>query len=309
MQPDHAHSAIPLFDRTLHHSSVPTEAGAAAARRGGPGRPPGRRLGALPWTVASTVARWHRVGWMLGLMMAIVMAGVCAPMSGDAQTMPPASRAIAVAQADPFASFIAEASHRFAVPALWVRFVMQAESGGNPDAVSPKGAMGLMQIMPDTYARLRESYGLGADPFQPRDNILAGAAYLREMYDEFGSPGFLAAYNAGPARYENHLTTGRPLPEETRLYLARLAPMIAGVQAERIAMAPDPLAWTRAPLFVGSATNVAANAHAGQSDRNAEVIGSQPRRRALLPSTDDVAALIPRSNGLFIGAATGDGLP
>ena len=75
---------------------------------------------------------------------------------------------------------------------------MQAESGGDARALSPKGAMGLMQIMPGTWAELRLRYGLGADPYDPHDNITAGAAYLREMHDRYGEPGFLAAYNAGP---------------------------------------------------------------------------------------------------------------
>ena len=70
--------------------------------------------------------------------------------------------------------------------------------------------MGLMQIMPDTWTELRTRHRLGRDPYDPRDNILAGAAYLREMHDRYGSPGFLAAYNAGPGRYEDYLA-GRPL--------------------------------------------------------------------------------------------------
>ena len=74
--------------------------------------------------------------------------------------------------------------------------------------------MGLMQIMPKTYAGLRARHHLGADAYNPRDNILAGAAYLREMLDRYGSLGFLAAYNAGPARYDEHLATGRPLPSD-----------------------------------------------------------------------------------------------
>ena len=83
--------------------------------------------------------------------------------------------------------------------------------------------MGLMQIMPGTYAELRVRYGLGADPFHPHDNILAGAAYLRELYDRYGASGFLAAYNAGPGRYEQHLINGQPLPAETRAYVAALS--------------------------------------------------------------------------------------
>ncbi|MFI0846567.1 lytic transglycosylase domain-containing protein [Mesorhizobium sp. IMUNJ 23232] len=105
---------------------------------------------------------------------------------------------------------------------------MQAESAGDVHAVSPKGAMGLLQIMPATWAELRARHGLGDDPFKPRDNILTGAAYLREMLDRFGKKGFLAAYNAGPARYEEYLAKGRPLPRETVAYLRKLAPMVDG---------------------------------------------------------------------------------
>ncbi len=83
-----------------------------------------------------------------------------------------------------------------------------------------------MQVMPETYEELRLRYHLGADPYEPRNNILAGAAYLREMHDRFGPDGFLAAYNAGPGRYEDYLKSGRPLPEETRNYVATLAPVI-----------------------------------------------------------------------------------
>jgi D-alanyl-D-alanine carboxypeptidase len=85
--------------------------------------------------------------------------------------------------------------------------------------------MGLMQVMPETYEQLRESYGLGSDPYDPHNNILAGAAYIREMYDEFGSPGFLAGYNAGPDRVESYLAgTARRLPDETVNYIAAITP-------------------------------------------------------------------------------------
>jgi hypothetical protein len=90
--------------------------------------------------------------------------------------------------------------------------------------------MGLMQIMPQTWSELRARYGLGADPYDPRTNILAGAAYIRELYQRFGVPGFLAAYNTGPGRYENHLATDRTLPDETEGYVARLAPTVEGKQ-------------------------------------------------------------------------------
>lgn len=154
--------------------------------------------------------------------------------------------------ADPYAAYVADAARRFGVPEAWIRAVMRVESRGDVRAVSPMGAMGLMQIMPATWAGLRARYGLGSDPFDPRDNILAGAAYLREMHDRYGSPGFLAAYNAGPGRYEDYRDRGRPLPAETRAYVAMLAPAIGGgdlTSPVTVAIA-DPMAWTRAPLFI-----------------------------------------------------------
>ena len=69
-------------------------------------------------------------------------------------------------------------------------------------------------------------YSLGDDPFDPHNNILAGTAYLREMYDRFGSPGFLAAYNAGPNRVDRYLNNGTPLPAETVNYVASIAPLL-----------------------------------------------------------------------------------
>jgi soluble lytic murein transglycosylase-like protein len=152
------------------------------------------------------------------------------------------------------APFIDEAAQRFGIATFWIRAVLRAESGGDAHALSPKGAMGLMQLMPQTWAVLRSRYRLGADPYDAHDNILAGAAYLRELHDRYGSPGFLAAYNAGPVRYEDHLATGRPLPTETRAYLAVLAPLIdddpAGGMVPVDAVAPS---WTEAPLFAARA--------------------------------------------------------
>lgn len=131
---------------------------------------------------------------------------------------------------------IAEASQRFGLPERWIRTVIQAESAFDPRATSPVGAMGLMQVMPATYAELRARYGFGPDAYSPRDNVLAGSAYLRELYDRFGPAGFLAAYNAGPGRYGEHLQTGRTLPLETRLYVERIA---ASLQESGSPPAPD----------------------------------------------------------------------
>src|SRR5579875_780213 len=132
---------------------------------------------------------------------------------------------------DPWGPYIREASHKYRVPEQWIRAVMRQESGGREylngsPITSNAGAMGLMQVMPSTYAGLADRYGLGGDPYDPHDNIMAGAAYIREMYEQFGSPGFLAAYNAGPGRLSNHLATGNPLPSETVSYVAAIAPRL-----------------------------------------------------------------------------------
>ena len=129
---------------------------------------------------------------------------------------------------DQFQAHIKEASQRFGIPARWIEAVITAESSGEPKAVSPKGAMGLMQLMPETWAELRDQHDLGADPFDARMNILAGTAYLKAMQGRFGYPALFVAYNAGPRRYEDHLRTGRPLPAETRAYVARITEMLAG---------------------------------------------------------------------------------
>jgi soluble lytic murein transglycosylase-like protein len=175
----------------------------------------------------------------------VLLGGVSA-----AHTQPSNSKGVAVAL-DRIGDFVAEASRRFSVPPFWIRAVMRVESLDDPLARSPKGAMGLMQIMPDTWSELRSRYGLGADPYDAHDNIMAGAAYLREMYDRYGERGFLAAYNAGPSRYEDHLATGRPLPSETLLYMAAVASPV-GARGDGAGAAAAVLAasWTTAPLFV-----------------------------------------------------------
>ncbi|MDO7843570.1 lytic transglycosylase domain-containing protein [Sphingomonas immobilis] len=120
--------------------------------------------------------------------------------------------------------FVTEAAQRFGVPVAWIEQVMQAESAGRSTLngraiISRAGAMGLMQLMPATWTDMRRQLGLGANPFDPRDNILAGTCYLRLMYDRFGYPGLFAAYNAGPGRYQDYLAGRARLPNETIAYL------------------------------------------------------------------------------------------
>lgn len=129
--------------------------------------------------------------------------------------------------ATPWQDAVAQASQRFGIPESWIRSVIKSESGGDAQAVSPKGAMGLMQLMPKTWADMRSAHDLGTDPFDPQANILAGTAYLKAMYDRFGYPAMFAAYNAGPARYQDYLNTGKPLPGETRAYVSGLGRRLA----------------------------------------------------------------------------------
>jgi len=137
-------------------------------------------------------------------------------------------------------AFVAQAARQFRIPVSWIRAVIHVESRGDVNATSPKGAMGLMQIMPATWAMLRNRYGLGDDPYHPIDNVYGGTAYLRELYDRYGAPGFLAAYNAGPERYEAYLTEGQPLPGETRNFVASVSREIA---AGRTADYPSRASW------------------------------------------------------------------
>ncbi|WP_434733089.1 lytic transglycosylase domain-containing protein [Rhizobium sp. YTUHZ044] len=216
---------------------------------------------------------------------------------------PPSSERFAYALAvpdprDPYAGFITEAARRFAIPERWIRAVMHAESSDDPGAISPKGATGLMQIMPATWEELRARHHLGADIFEPRDNILAGAAYLAELHDLYGSPGFLAAYNAGPARYEKHLVTGNPLPRETIEYMAKLVPMIdtEAVPVLSIAARSRRDEWADAPLFFAQ-TMDAEKAHKSGTD-------GHPKASENTAAIVDLSALAPASEGIFVRGGT-----
>jgi len=230
----------------------------------------------------------------LSLGLAIAVALGCNTLRAEPATARPV---ITDAARTPLASFIAEASQRFGIPATWIGAVMRAESFGDVRATSPKGAIGLMQIMPETWTTLSQRYRLGPDPYDAHDNIIAGAAYLRELHDRYGIPGFLAAYNAGPARWEDHLATGRPLPAETRAYLSRLAPVVGGSATDdTVILAAVMKSWTEASLFPSrpsSPPSVTPSAQTPQSTR---------------PSTErsaqDWTALAPQSDGLFVALSS-----
>jgi soluble lytic murein transglycosylase-like protein len=143
------------------------------------------------------------------------------------------------------------AATRCGVPVAWIERVMRAESGGQTmlngrPIVSHAGAMGLMQLMPATWAEMRSTLALGADPHDPADNIVAGACYLRLMYDRFGYPGLFGAYNAGPGRYAAWLAGRGALPGETRAYLTS----VAGQGDGRLARVAVPAVPVAPPIFV-----------------------------------------------------------
>lgn len=287
---------IPLFAEKPSHPSVPLAGQAAIARSGSPGRPLGRRLGALPWTGASTMAGWPRAGrrtFLAALTLPLLLSLLSFAATADAQSTAQPTSSPRIMQADdPFSGFVTEAAQRFDIPATWIRAVMLVESDDDASAVSPKGAIGLMQVMPGTYQDMRLRYGLGADPFQPHDNIVAGTAYLREMLDCYGMSGFLAAYNAGPEQYDEHLATGRTLPAETILYVARITPMLSGVQAGRALPAPSATVdWRNSSLFAGEFSVGAVGENSPDN--------LQSGRSVATLSPTALATLAPQSTGMF----------
>lgn len=151
-----------------------------------------------------------------------------------------------------YAAYVEEAAQKSGLPVRLIRTVIGTESAGNMHAVSPKGAMGLMQLMPATWQALRHQFDLGTDPFDPHDNILAGAYYLRTLYDTYGPDGFLAAYNAGPGRWESHRDTGQPLPAETRAYVAAIIQKLGPepLSVKPVPAPPQPSSWMEATLFL-----------------------------------------------------------
>lgn len=253
-----------------------------------------------PAAVCQQISR-QKVGWRLCLCSAtaiMLLVNVNVAHAEPIGAKPPG----VVVTTDRITSFVTAAAQRFAIPSSWIRAVMRAESLGDVRALSPKGAMGLMQIMPETWTMLRLRYGLGADPYDPHDNIAAGAAYLRELHDRYGAPGFLAAYNAGLGRYENHLATGRPLPSETLAYVAAVASLI-GIRtddATNVAAATGPSGGD-ASLFAPHTETGSAGSRPSSSPR----VQQRPTDRM----AQDWTALAPLSDGLFARISGRNGRP
>jgi soluble lytic murein transglycosylase-like protein len=280
-----------LIDRTPITPLDPIAYRAAVARSGGQGRRPVFRRTDMPCDEARlenvsrrrslALGRCEHDGRLMGnrdgelyaavpAIMALLIAGtmivtlpgaaMADPLANETQTT---RTATAVASSVPWADHITEAAKRFAIPERWIRAVMRAESD----------------------YELRTRHDLGDNPYDPRDNILAGTAYIAELHDLYGSPGFLAAYNAGPGRYEKHLVTGDLLPAETLAYMAKIVPQIdAGAAvAYRTADRQARSEWFVAPLFV---VRVAVPAGDGRTTDRSKIT--------------DLSALAPPSDGLFL---------
>ena len=219
-----------------------------------------------------------------GLCIVCVLPAIASAQGSTGVTPPARSR---------YDTHIAEAAKRFGLPPSWIRAVLDAESAGEVRATSRKGAMGLMQIVPETWSYLRVRYHLGGDPYDPRDNIVAGSAYIRELLDRYGTPGWIAAYNAGPGRYEMWLK-GRRLPAETRAYVAAVAfAIVNGGATKSVSRAMSPrLGWKHAPLFFEQ-RNGSATAYFMQQERLRDNTSSSVAKR-------EPPNVRPQSIGLFV---------
>ena len=273
---------IPLFAKKPH-PSVPLGRRPAGARSEGQGWPTAGAMRA-PFTGVSTPTGWRRSGGGSAAMLALLLLAAGA-MSAPALAQDASAERTAASH--PYAVHVADAARRFGIPEAWIWAVMRVESNGDVRAVSSAGAMGLMQIMPGTWASLRARHGLGREPYDVRDNIMAGAAYLSAMHDRYGNPAaMLAAYNAGPGRYDEYLSRGRPLPAETRAYLAKLAAITGSADDSQLAAPPpsDRFAWRRAALFAARGGDGA----------------TAPESRSDEPPADMSAAVEPAANSLFV---------
>lgn len=182
----------------------------------------------------------------------------------------------AMAPPHAYSGHVAEAARRFGIPEAWIWRVMHVESRGKARAVSHAGAMGLMQIMPSTWAMLTARHGLGSDPYDVRANILAGTAYLRAMWDRYGDVRLmLAAYNAGPGRADAYAAGRRGLPAETVAYVGQIAPALGASGVAPLADAPrsEEPGWRTASLFSAQSDrhpDAGMAQGAGQPERNAD---------------------------------------
>lgn len=282
------------FSRARHPSSIPANFLKPSVHSRASERRRGRRFCAMCSAAVTGATRLRPLIAAFGLIAVLLAVELSSPATAESLPAAPSPDILLVAACAPF---VTEASRRFTIPEQWIRSVMKTESGGKPQAVSPRGALGLMQIMPATWVELSARYELGLDPFDPRDNILAGAAYLREMLDRFGSEGFLAAYNAGPARYEQLLATGRRLPDETMAYVRSIESEI-GIRRQGLLT----LSGGRSASRLQNAAAVQQPTSSSVGSGLAAVAHQIDNFRSLAKA--NASALIPRAAGLFVQSSS-----
>ncbi|WP_246856590.1 lytic transglycosylase domain-containing protein [Acetobacter vaccinii] len=225
-------------------------------------------------------ARW-------GLLALLAVLSACAGPSRSYQ--PPGSAM------NPWKPYINEAALRFSIPQGWIRAVMNQESGGHQYihghlVRSVHGAVGLMQIKPDTYHELARRYHLGSDPYDPHDNIMAGSGYIRELYDRFGSPTFLVAYSCGPQCADNHQRRGTSLPSYARSYLAAVAPHLGDGTPGTVTAETDAVevATTTDPVDAALQQAQAAGRYARQGDVAEATASTRPQDQPVLSATTTI---------------------
>ena len=286
----------PWFGRGPHRCTFTADLRVAAEGGFGHVRPSDRRDTIVPPPGQRTVAWRRRMAATVCSATVWLLAFDASPHELPALPGMPNTPSAAV---DRWSGLLDEAALRTGLPAVWLHDLVRVESNGAERAISSKGALGLMQVMPATYTMLRNVLGLSADPLSPRDNILAGSTYLRMLVDRYGWPGALAAYNAGPGRLNAFLMYRRPLPAETIDYLWRLDRSAGSAtpisqpnggrtdvgSATRAALVRQPSSPSRSSIFVSSA------APQRSPPADVGVAGSDPGRTTATVTTWRVSGL------------------
>jgi Transglycosylase SLT domain len=256
------------------------------------------RLSASCWMMSRGVLSIARpIVWMPFLTLMVVLNVALSAAQTDVSDVSVDRKVEQISANGAFKSYVEEASQRFLIPSSWIWAVMRVESAGDARALSNKGAIGLMQIMPDTWTMLRQQHGLGDDPYDPRDNILAGASYLRDLHHRYGQGGFLAAYNAGPRRYEEHLSGRRSLPAETIDYVSKVSRLIgSGAPSDRFLTAHPGSGAAESDLFVRPGFGASSDQEADDNRFNNHVSVSPKSDQRIV----DLSAITPQASGLFV---------